>query len=80
MTIFNDTFIPVEFESRRDTFNYIVERAMFIRRSIRCIETEPDHLTLRLPGSGECIEIAGTEQDIIWLHTELTRKNYYRIT
>ena len=80
MTIFNDTFIPIEFPTPRKTFDYIVERSMSIRRSIRFVQMEPDSLTLRLPGSGEYIEVEGTEEDVLWLHTELAKRDYYRIT
>ena len=78
MTVFNDTFRPIEFRDKISTFNYIIERSMDIRRSIRFIEKEPDHLTLRLPGSGEYIEITGSETELIWLDNELRRRDYYR--
>ena len=78
MTVFNDTFRPIELKDKQSTLNYIVERSMNIRRSIRFIEKEPDHLTLRLPGSGEYVEITGTESEIIWLDDQLRKRDYYR--
>lgn len=80
MTIFNDTFIPIEFKTPRRCFEYIVERSMNIRRSIRFIQMEPNSLTLRLPGSGEYIEVEGEENEVTWLHTEFAKKGYYRVT
>lgn len=78
MTVFNDTFRPIELKDRGSTLNYIVERSMGIRRSIRFIEKEPDHLTLRLPGCGEYIEVTGTEAEVMWLDDQLLKRDYYR--
>ncbi len=78
MTVFNDTFRPIELKNQMSTFNYIVERSMNIRRSIRFIEKEPDHLTIRLPGCGEYLEITGTESEVNWLDEQLRRYDYYR--
>ena len=78
MTVFNDTFRPIELKDKVSTFNYIIERSMNIRRSIRFIEKEPDHLTIRLPGCGEYLEITGTELEVTWLDEQLRKRDYYR--
>lgn len=80
MTIFTDTFIPYVFGTKYETLEYVVGRAQGLKRSLRLIEKDKEHLTIRCPVSGDYIEIVGTESEIRWLHDQLTVRNWYRVT
>lgn len=78
MTIFTGTFIPYEYESKHDALKYVESRCHGIKKSLRLIKKDSEHLEVRCPLSGDYLEITGTEADLNWLHTELTKRNWYR--
>lgn len=80
MTIFTHTFIPYEFDDKRDALHYVEERCYNIKKSLRFVEMDIEHLVVRCPISSEELEIVGTEADINWLHAELTKRQWYRIS
>lgn len=80
MTIFNDTYIPFKFNRKEDCYNYIVERAHQIKKSLRLIEANNEHLTIRCPLSGDYLDVTGTPQELAWLNSKLNINNWYRIT
>lgn len=77
MTVFTDAYIPYEFKNRDKAFNYITERAMGIKKSLRLLELDNEHLRIRYPMAIE-IEVTGTEEELRWLHYELTLNDWYR--
>ena len=79
MTIFNDTFIPYEFD-KHDTLKYIEERCHGIKKSLKFIEIDNEHLLVRCPLSGDYLDITGDAVELQWLRHELLRKRWYRIT
>lgn len=79
MIIFTDTYIPYEFKTRQDCYAYIVERCHGIKRSLRLVEKDIEHLTVRCPISGDYLEVVGSVEELIWLDNELRRHNWYRI-
>ena len=68
MTIFTGTFIPYEYENKRDALKHVISRCQNLQKSLRLI----------CPLSGDYLEIVGTEADINWLHAELTKGKWYR--
>lgn len=80
MTIFTDTFIPYEFENKREALDYIINRAINIKRSLRFVEMDTEHLIVRCPVSADYLEIVGTQEELNWLHIQLTKGNWYRVT
>ena len=79
MTIFTNTFIPYEFDSVWDTLKYVESRCHNLKKSLRFVEIDSEHLKVRCPLSGDYLDIYGNEADINWLHAELTRREWYRI-
>lgn len=79
MIIITDTFIPYEFETRKQYADYIEERTLKIKHSLRFVEIDDEHLIVRCPVVGDYLEIVGTENEINWLHSELTKRELYRI-
>lgn len=79
MTIFTGTFIPYEYENRRDALKYVVSRAQGLERSLRLVEKDSEHLTIRCPLSGDYLEIIGTVEDLEWLNSELKKRNLYKV-
>ena len=78
MTIFTGTFIPYEYENKYDTLKYVESRCHGIKKSLRLIKMDSEHLEVRCPLSGDYLEITGSEEDINWLHAELTKRKWYR--
>lgn len=37
-----------------------------------------EHLDLRCPLSGDYITVVGEQEDLDWLHAELTKRRWYR--
>lgn len=80
MTIFTGTFIPYEYDSARDVYAHILERCYRIKRSLRLVEKDTEHLEVRCPMSGDYLTIVGSEQELNWLDNELRTKGWYRTT
>lgn len=80
MTVITDTFIPYEFADKRKCYNYVTDRALRIRKSLRLVEKDEEHLTIRCPVVGDYLDIVGTKQDIEWLDAELRKRQWYRET
>ena len=79
MTIINDTYIPYEYDNKYDCLKHVESRCHNLKKSLRFIEKDNEHLTVRCPLSGDYLEILGTEAEINWLHGELTKRRWYRI-
>jgi len=79
MTIFTGTFIPYEY-NKHDALKYVEERCHGIKKSLRFIEMDNEHLCLRCPLSADYLDIVANEEDIAWLHAELTKRKWYRST
>ena len=79
MTIFTGTFIPYEYENRREVLKYLISRTQGLERSLRLIEKDSEHLTIRCPLSGDYLEIAGSVEELEWLNNELRKRNLYKV-
>lgn len=79
MTIFTGTYIPYEFEDKYKTLKHIEDRCHGLKKSLRFIEIDSEHLVVRCPLSADYLEIVGNQNELNWLHAELTRKQWYRI-
>lgn len=80
MTIMTDTYIPYEFDDKRDCYKYVEERCHRLKKSLRFVEMDNEHLVVRCPLSGDYLEIVGEQEELDWLHAELTKRGWYRIT
>ena len=80
MVIISDTYVPYEFDDRRKCFDFIVERCHNLKKSLRFVEMDNEHLTVRCPLSGDYLDIVGTQSELDWLHCELTKRQWYRTT
>ena len=78
MTIFTGTFLPYEYVSKYDALWHIESRCQGIHKSLRRIEKDSEHLTVRCPLSGDYLEITGTEAELNWLDKELQKRDWYR--
>lgn len=78
MTIFTGTFIPYEYEDRWMVYKYVVSRAQGIKKSLKLIEKDNEHLTVRCPLSGDYLDIVGTKSDVEWLNEMLLRNKWYK--
>lgn len=79
MTIITDAFTEYEFNNKFDYVRYIEQKCFNIKRSLRFVEMDTEHLKVRCPVSGEYIDVVGTEEEINWIHSVLTRHNMYRL-
>ena len=78
MTIITNTFIPYDFDNKRKCLEYVESRSHGLKNSMRLIEKDTEHLTIRCPVSGDYLDIVGTTSELEWLHNELTIRNLYR--
>ena len=78
MTIFTGDYKPYHYSSRYETLKYVIGRAQGLKKSLRLIEKDSEHLTIRCPLSGDYIEIVGDNDDLQWLHNELVKAQWYR--
>lgn len=79
MTIFTGTYIPYEYNNKHECLRYVESRCHDIKKSLRFIEMDSEHLTVRCPLSGDYLDILGTPEELNWIHAELTKRNWYRI-
>ena len=79
MTIFTGTYVPYEFDDKWECLRYVESRCHNLKKSLRFIEMDNEHLTVRCPLSGDYLDIVGTVNDVNWLHAELTKREWYRI-
>lgn len=78
MTIINDTYIPYEYPDKMDCLKHIESRCHGIKKSLRFVEKDNEHLCVRCPLSGDYLDILGSEDELNWLHNELRRRKWYR--
>jgi hypothetical protein len=79
MTIHSDTYIPYEYDNKHDCLKHVESRCHGLKKSLRFIEKDNEHLTVRCPLSGDYLEITGTLEELDWLHNELKRRQWYRV-
>lgn len=78
MTIFTGDYTPYEYVNRYETLKYVKSRAQSLKKSLRLVEKDSEHLTIRCPLSGDYLEIVGEKDDLEWLDNELRKQNWYR--
>ncbi len=78
MTIYTGTFIPYDYADRWNVLHYIESYCQHIKKSIRIVEKDKEHLCLKCPMSINCIDIHGDEEEIEWLHNKLEILRWYR--
>ena len=78
MTIITDTYIPYEFDNKMDCLKHIENRCHGLKKSLRFVEMDNEHLCVRCPLSGDYLDVVGSVDDLNWLHAELSKRNWYR--
>ena len=78
MTIFTDTYIPYDFEDKQKCLKHVEQRCQGIKKALRRIEKDNEHLRIRCPLSGDYLDILGTEEELEWLDNMLRSLNLYR--
>lgn len=78
MTVFTDTYVPYEFNTKKETLKYLTERCFHIKKSLKLVTRDNEHLQVRCPVSGDYLEITGTVAELAWLHNELVTQKWYK--
>lgn len=78
MTIFNDTYVPYEFTNKQDCYKYLEARCSGIKRSLRRVEKDTEHLLVRCPVSGDYLDVTGTPDELEWLDNQCHINSLYR--
>ena len=78
MTIFTDTYIPYEFEDKHACLKHVEDRCQGIKKALRKVEKDSEHLRVRCPLSGDYLDIVGTNEELTWLDTMLMVRQLYR--
>ena len=79
MTIITDTYIPYEFD-KLNCLKYLESRTCGLRNSLRVVEKDTEHITIRCPMSGDYLDVIGTAEELEWLDDQLQRRNLYKLT
>ena len=79
MTIITDTYIPYEFD-KLNCLKYLESRTYGLRNSLRVVEKDTEHITIRCPMSGDYLDVIGTAEELEWLDDQLQRRNLYKLT
>ena len=77
MIIMTNTFIPYELD-KHDTAKYIEDRCLGLKKALRQIEKDTEHLIVRCPVSGDYLAVSGTAQELEWLNKELVMRGLYK--
>lgn len=78
MTIFTDTYIPYEFDNKQQCLKYVENRCNGIKKALRKVEKNNEHLKVRCPLSGDYLDIVGTTSELEWMDNQLKVLNLYR--
>ncbi len=78
MTIFTGTFIPYVYLDKREVLQHVESRCHGLKKSLRFIKMDSEHLEVRCPLSGDYLEITGNRDELTWLHNELQKRQWYR--
>lgn len=78
MLIYTDTWVPYEYINKQDCLEHIISRTHNLKKSIRLIEKNNEHLIIRCPLSGDYLEVVGSEEELNWVDEQLTRRGWYR--
>lgn len=79
MNIYSDAFVCAEYETKQETLKYIEFRCHKLKRSLRRVEKDSEHLLVRCPLSGDYLDIVGTPDELEWLDKELKKRDWYRV-
>lgn len=79
MTIFDKTFIPYEFKTKEECYRFLTERALFIKKSLKLIEADAEHLCIKCPMGKDYLDITGATSELAWLNSKLSLNNWYSI-
>lgn len=74
----NDTYIPYEFANINNALKHIVSRCHNIKRSLRLVEMNKEHLLVRCPLSGDYLDISGEPDELFWINRQLHLQDWYR--
>lgn len=66
-----------EFDTKERCLRWCINKTLGIRHSIKLLSKEKDSLMIRTPIVNEIVTIYGDEDEIKWLHLELTKEDAY---
>lgn len=78
ISIYTDTYIPYEFDNKREAIQFIKTKSHNIKGAIILCEKNTEHLLIRCPVSAEYLDIVSDVLTLNWLDEELKRLNMYR--
>ena len=64
MTVITDTYIPYEFNNKYECLKHVESRCHGLKKSLRFVEMDNEHLELRCPIIGDYIDVFGTPTEI----------------
>lgn len=72
-------FNEVVFSTLNGFYNYITQRCIG-QHSLKLVLKEEGHLKLRCPLVGDYLDVYGDDREIEWLHRELCKGHWYKLT
>lgn len=80
MTLYVSGCEPRKYVTRHEALRYLESRAHGLKKSLRLLEKDNEHLTIRCPLSGDYVDVVSTENngDTEWVYNELVKRNWLR--
>lgn len=66
------------FKSKFECLDYLLKRAMNLRKCFSYIQRETGHLFIRCPVVNDMICIIGSEEQVSWIHNQLVKRDLYK--
>lgn len=76
--VIGDDYAPYDFFNWREACNFIIDKCYGMKRAMKLIQKDKEHLELRCPLTGEYLTVLGDESDLEHIHTTLILHNLYR--
>lgn len=76
--IIGDDYAPYDFFNWREAANFLIDKCYGMKRAMKFIEKDKEHLEVRCPLTGEYLTVLGDEDDLEHIHLTLILHNLYR--
>lgn len=76
--IIGDDYAPYDFFNWREACNFLIDKCYGMKRAMKLIEKDKEHLEVRCPLTGEYLTVLGDSDDLEHIHTTLILQNLYR--
>ena len=66
------------FASKHECLDYIIKRAMYLRKCFYFIKREPGHLFIKCPVVNDMVAVVGSEEQVSWIYNQMVKRDLFR--